>query len=1297
MKYVITIVLYSVSLQLVAQKLFYANNAPTLWTNPSHWDVGAPGNGPDGTTPGATDDVYTNGFVVVASGPSLTCRNLFIDDATVNSLVLGSQLTVTGTMIAWSTNYFGFGFPFQSYPSVATIGGAAPLVFTGANVNTNGVNFANEVISNWNSTAPIPSATFNFGVGVSRNIANIGSEAFAFAGLTPGDLRLTNSFTLSTGNLDFDQSTMLRMQIGNSLTVTSGTLRVNLPFTQTSSNTSLISVITNSGQIDLLDSDSYLNGNTVNLNSGSDLNISFSGADQTEAWWYQSSSPTTIIADASSNVTYLANSDQNVGAENYGNLIIAGTGTKNLVSGILDVAGDLTITSTFNTAGNTNDIDVAGNVDNDGVWSPTQLVIFSGTSAQQITGNGTMVFEAGLRIENTSASVSLFNQDIDVNDLFDIDPSASFDPDDNNVSLSGNLQNDGTLISGTVNSTFTFDGSTSINGIGNHSFNDIIISNTLTSSSTTINVTGDFTNNGTFNRNGGTVNFNGTTSISGTVAFENMDINGTVGNTGTLQLFGTFTPTTGSFNTGNNFTVMSVNVTGGDGRIAEVPAAGFTFSGNLTVQRYVDGVVDGDWRYFTSPVIGANLNNWLSSGMPITGDFTDASPAGVDNVVSQTAPSVYTRNSAAGTWDPVTSGGALTSTVALGNGTGYSVYTYVDNDLTLSVNGTLPGGTVNTTLTGAGGVDPFYLVGNPYPSPIDWDDVHSLNNTLGSTVYVRVGFDDYASYNTGVGAGTNHPDPTWGGEILMGQSFWVDNTAAASNIQFTQSMKSPVGTGQFLRESENSTELIRIRLFNEDQSDETVVYFKEGSTDLLEPNVDGIKQLNGTFSVSLGRNSYINLSSYNPVLSDTIQYVFNAISGDFCEKEVMLNVRDLPEGSYELEFNKYTIGAYSVKLIDSYTSAEVPITLGSSYPFDVDANALSQGDDRFKLFFNAIEIDENLVLNSETLNGCDADYIEIIIDNAQNGIVYELFNETGQQVSNPVVANDGLARLFVNKVNLAESLNFLSVTGSATSSCSGSFTYENAITFEYNSVPGPPVTTDISVCSDQPGSIVLSASGAPGNGFYRWYDSVDSPEPLPGENQNELVLDNLSETKWYYVSSVNADGCESDRVKLEAELINVGAPEVTIIGQTLIAPEADSYIWYLNNEVIEDASSQSIEASESGEYVLEISINGCSAISESIILVITDIDDEFFQLGLNVYPNPVTDRLNFSAVKAALDLEEIEFNLFDLDGRLVKNNDNLSSSFDKSLYLELGDLTKGLYILNITTADKVLSLQIAKH
>ena len=181
------------------------------------------------------------------------------------------------------------------------------------------------------------------------------------------------------------------------------------------------------------------------------------------------------------------------------------------------------------------------------------------------------------------------------------------------------------------------------------------------------------------------------------------------------------------------------------------------------------------------------------------------------------------------------------------------------------------------------------------------------------------------------------------------------------------------------------------------------------------------------------------------------------------------------------------------------------------------------------------------------------------------------------------------------------------------------------------------------------------------------------------------------------MSSVNADGCESDRVKLEAELINVGAPEVTIIGQTLIAPEADSYIWYLNNEVIEDASSQSIEASESGEYVLEISINGCSSVSESIVLVISDIDDEFFQLGLNVYPNPVTDRLNFSAVKAALDLEEMEFNLFDLEGRMVKNNDNLSSSFDKSLYLELGDLTKGLYILNITTADKVLSLQIAKH
>ena len=52
----------------------------------------------------------------------------------------------------------------------------------------------------------------------------------------------------------------------------------------------------------------------------------------------------------------------------------------------------------------------------------------------------------------------------------------------------------------------------------------------------------------------------------------------------------------------------------------------------MTVQRFIDGRPDGDWRYIASPVIDGNLSMWRDD-FPVTGNFSDASPSGVENVV----------------------------------------------------------------------------------------------------------------------------------------------------------------------------------------------------------------------------------------------------------------------------------------------------------------------------------------------------------------------------------------------------------------------------------------------------------------------------------------------------------------------------------------------------------------------------------------------------------------------------------------------------------------------------------------
>lgn len=1302
MKRSFTIILLLISCTVCfSQRYATASGA---WNGPI-WATTPAGVAGSAATPTASDDVFTNGFNVFVVTAS-TCRNLFVDDVTASGLQIFNTLTVTGTMLGHSRNFLGFGFPNVSYPTTTVIAGSGTIEFTGSSVNTSGFSSNNEVIHTWSSSAPIINTNFNF-TGTGR-IGTIGR----YVGLTPTNdenVVFSSNVNLNGGTLETLGTTMNGFQMTNGiLTISSSTtLTLDVPLTEDGLSSSRINALVISGNLDLLDDDSYANSENFTLNSGATLDVQFIGSDQDEGWWANSDRPTTFSIDPNSTITFGANINgpnniQNIypTSESIGSLILSGTATKALVNNVisLNIDGDLSIASgtVFSTSANTEEIFIAGNVTDDGGWTPTQQVIFDGTS-QTISGISTIVFNGGLRVNGaTSTTLTLSNIGVDINGTLDIDGSATFDPDDQSVTLAGDLINDGTLNAGTVTSTFTFDGVTSINGSGSTNFNNLVVSNTLTSSSGTINVAGDFTNNNIFNRNNGTVNFNGTgQDIAGTVGFENININGTVTNTGTIQLYGTFTPVTGSFNTGNDFTVMSTNVTGGDGRIAEVPGTGFTFTGNLTVQRYVDGIADGDWRYLSSPVVGATLNDWLTSGMPITGSFSDASPAGSNNVVNQTAPSVYIRNSAAGTWDAVT--GANTSAVNLENGTGYSAYTYVDGDLTLSVTGQLPGGTVNVPLAGAASaVDPFYLVGNPYPSPVDWDNVRAANTSLGATVYIREGFEFFAQYNAG-GGSINHPNPSWAGEILAGQSFWVDSSPGATSVSFTQSMKSPVGTGQFLRKSTSETELVRIKLSNEEQSDETVIFFHQDATDTLEFHLDGVKQLNGVFSGSLGRNTWVNLSSYNPVMSDTVQYSFNAVNSNFCTRDVHLNIRDLPEGDYELELNKYTLGAYTVSLVDSYQTNEVKMTAGGVYSFQVTNDVASYGENRFKLVFEATPIDEALNLNTSIANDCDTDYIEVLMDNVQDGVEYKLQDSEGNDLSNPRLASGSEVTLFVNKANLKNALNTFSVFASTANSCSGDITYPGSIEFEYDPKPAVIDVQEASKCLNSPGPITLRASGAPADGYYRWYDGLEVMEPIDGENQDQLVIEDLAQTKWYYVSAVNAQGCESERRRVSAEIIEIEQPELLIEGQTLIAPEAESYQWYRNKEPIEGAQERELTLSLTGDYQVEVFNRGCSAFSETRTFVITSVDDELYSLGLNVYPNPVMNKLNFDFFNTNDPGHMLEFVLFDLEGRVLKTEENIvRSGPNNNPYIPLNNLDKGMYILNIKAKDKIISLQIIK-
>ncbi len=285
-------------------------------------------------------------------------------------------------------------------------------------------------------------------------------------------------------------------------------------------------------------------------------------------------------------VRFSANAAQCINAMGFHNLEIAGSNTKSLC-GDIDVNGNISISSgavTFEGGSSGYTINLAGNWSNSGAFSAGDAtVIFDGTSAIAgpsitqfgnvtvtgtlngptsinliITGdfinNGTFNDNNGfVEFDGTTtlsgSSIFNFNSVVINNSLIGIASG--------NFNVSGNWQNNGSYDGN--NGSVTFDGNTAIGGTAATDFHDVIISGSVTAPQiVTMNVSGDFNNNGTFNTNNGTVLFNGVSNITGTspATFNNISVSGTLNGPALLTISGNFV-NNGTFDGGTGEVLFS--------------------------------------------------------------------------------------------------------------------------------------------------------------------------------------------------------------------------------------------------------------------------------------------------------------------------------------------------------------------------------------------------------------------------------------------------------------------------------------------------------------------------------------------------------------------------------------------------------------------------------------------------------------------------------------------------------------------------------------------------------------------
>ena len=393
-----------------------------------------------------------------------------------------------------------------------------------------------------------------------------------------------------------------------------------------------------------------------------------------------------------------------------------------------------------------------------------------------------------------------------------------------------------------------------------------------------LNVNGDFNNSGNINLTDGELGFTGsdnqTLTSSTLLTLKDLTLNN--GNnlqliSGPFELTGSLEIPSGTLQTNGLITLLSD--ASGTGRIGEI--TGSSISGDITMERHIPNT-KRQWRYIATPFTNTTVDDWQEN-FPITGSFTGSSTGpGLKN-----DPSLYWYNETlAGStvladYDayPTTD-----STAFIQNGRGYSAYFRQTSDITLSNTGTVKAGNMNfgLTYTTSGNSDGWgwNLIGNPYPSQIDWDASSGWSKAnVDNAIYFT---DNETGTNISYVAGISIPPGQANGVISSGQAFWVHAANGSGSLQSTEQVKT-TATQRFYK-GETEISQIKITVFDEPhyQNDMCILHFQNGATAGYDKDFDAKKHF-----PTMGIGIYSTIDDSKAIINgnalDLQEYTFNLI------------------------------------------------------------------------------------------------------------------------------------------------------------------------------------------------------------------------------------------------------------------------------------------------------------------------------------------------------------------------------------------------------------------------------------
>jgi hypothetical protein len=437
---------------------------------------------------------------------------------------------------------------------------------------------------------------------------------------------------------------------------------------------------------------------------------------------------------------------------------------------------------------------------------------------------------------------------------------------------------------------------------------------------------------------------NGNYTTSGNLECNNLTINS--GKTFNLSVNNGVT-VNGDFVNNGTFNILSSAA--GIGSL--ITLGDVTNSGTFNMERYAS---EDAWHYLSSPLLGNTSNVFSGSYMQI--------------------------------WDEVTANWIeITETnEPLVKGSGYSIWSYSKNNM-YTFSGTPYTGNQIITMTKTANGNQYSganLLGNPFPSSIDWN---LLDGVGYGAVYTYDGANEqYLSWNGSSGAGSRY--------IAPGQGFFI-GAEYTGTFNLGDADRVHLGTNIFVKEEKIINNGVVLTASNEVISDEVWIGFVSDATPQFERKYDAYKffssraDLPNIYTI----NEHTDFSIDKRPETNTIQLGFA------CQTN----------GIYQISIQQFD-GLASIEIEDTKTQKMHDLKSGA-YHFDWQVGDI---EERFILHLSAtateeIETDD---INIYTIN--NQVYLNNIADSDFRSI--KLYNINGQLVYESELSNKNLQMFATN-------------------------------------------------------------------------------------------------------------------------------------------------------------------------------------------------------------------------------------------------------------------------------------------